>query len=97
MTDYLVLAISLVVVSILILVRLRTSLPNPKVLFIIGCVLLLAMLIFDTYLTKLPIVMYNNSSILGIRIGTIPIEDFSYLIAAVLLVPALFEYFRRSK
>ena len=97
MTNYLVLAISLGLVLILILVRVRASLPNTKVLFIIGCVLLLAMLIFDTYLTKLPIVMYNNSSILGIRIGTIPIEDFSYLIAAVLLVPALFEYFRISK
>lgn len=97
MTSYLVLTMSLVVVSVLVLMRLRITPPRPKVLLMIGAILLIAMLIFDSYLTSLPIVMYNNKSILGIKIGTIPVEDFGYLVAVILLVPALFEYFKSNK
>lgn len=97
MTNYLVLSSSLVLVSILLLVRLRITPPQPKVLCLLGFILLIAMLIFDSYLTSLPIVMYNSKSILGIKIGSIPIEDFGYLVAVILLVPALFEYFKSNK
>lgn len=97
MTSYLVLTMSLVVVSVLVLMRLRITPPRPKVLLMIGAILLIAMLIFDSYLTSLPIVMYNSKSILGIKIGTIPVEDFGYLVAVILLVPALFEYFKSNK
>jgi lycopene cyclase domain-containing protein len=34
--------------------------------------------IFNGYLTAIPIVRYNPAAIIGIRIGTIPIEDFFY-------------------
>jgi lycopene cyclase domain-containing protein len=43
-------------------------------------ILALAMLIFDGYLTALPIVLYNSKSVLAFRLGSIPLEDFSYLI-----------------
>ncbi len=46
---------------------------------------LLAMLVFNTYLTALPIVVYNMNSILGIKILTFPIEDIGYLIMVLLL------------
>ena len=52
---------------------------------------LVAMLIFNTYLTALPIVVYNMNSILGIKIFTFPIEDIGYLIMVLLLLPPLFE------
>ncbi len=93
MTDYLILSLSLVIVSILILVRLRIKPGNMWVLLITASILLIMMLIFDTYLTALPIVWYNNKSILGLKLGTIPIEDFGYLIASIILVPALFKFF----
>lgn len=50
----------------------------------------LLMLGFNTYLTALPIVVYNMNSILNIRIFTFPIEDIGYLVAVVLLLPALY-------
>ena len=50
-----------------------------------------AMIIFNTYLTALPIVVYNVNSILGIKILTFPIEDIGYLIMVLLLLPPLFE------
>lgn len=49
------------------------------------------MLVFNTYLTALPIVVYNMNSILNIRIITFPVEDVGYLIAVVLLLPGLYE------
>ena len=48
------------------------------------------MLGFNTYLTALPIVVYNMNSILNIRIITFPLEDLGYLIAVVLLLPGLY-------
>lgn len=49
------------------------------------------MLIFNTYLTSLPIVVYNMNSILGLKIITFPVEDIGYLIAVVALLPLLYE------
>lgn len=51
--------------------------------------LILLTVIFDNLLTGLPIVNYDSSLISGIRIGSAPIEDLSYTIAVVLLVPSL--------
>ncbi|MBA3678968.1 lycopene cyclase domain-containing protein [Candidatus Saccharibacteria bacterium] len=93
MYNYSILALSLIAITILILIRFRIQLPYYKVLLAVFAILLTAMLIFDTYLTSLPIVLYNTSSLLGIKVGSIPLEDFSYLVAVVLLIPALFEYF----
>ncbi len=52
-------------------------------------------LLFDNYLTGLPIVLYNKSAYLGWLLWHIPLEDLGYLAAVLLLVPALFEYFAR--
>jgi len=41
------------------------------------------MAVVNGLLTSLPVVTYDNMQNLGIRIGTIPIEDFLY--AAILL------------
>jgi len=35
-------------------------------------------LIFNSVLTALPVVQYNSAAIWGIRVGTIPVEDFFY-------------------
>ncbi len=51
--------------------------------------LLVLTAIFDNILTSIPIVTYVTDSILGFRIGTSPIEDFAYTLAAVILIPAL--------
>ncbi|MBT0609015.1 lycopene cyclase domain-containing protein [Aequorivita echinoideorum] len=43
------------------------------------------------------VVWYNNSENLGIRIGTVPIEDSIYALGMLLSVFALMEYFSRKK
>lgn len=57
----------------------------------------LAMLIFNGYLTWRPVVLYGEAYLLGIRIFTIPIEDFGYGYALVLLCTILYEYFKRRQ
>lgn len=51
--------------------------------------LLLLTVVFDNVLTTLPIVTYTPGLNSGVRIGTAPVEDFTYTIALALLVPVL--------
>ncbi|MSR89425.1 hypothetical protein EXS53_00585 [Patescibacteria group bacterium] len=61
-----------------------------KTILLTGLVVLASMLVFNTYLTALPIVVYNTNSILNIRILSFPIEDLGYLVVAVVVLPGLF-------
>ena len=97
MYSYLTLSISLILVSVLLFMRLHLKQIDLKVFFILSLIMLFAMVVFDSYLTRIPIVMYNNVSMLNLKLGSIPIEDFGYLVAVVILVPALFEKFDNEK
>jgi lycopene cyclase domain-containing protein len=43
------------------------------------------------------VVWYNDSQNLGIRIATIPIEDFAYAFSMILSALYLFEIFKKKK
>jgi len=57
----------------------------------------LAMLIFNGYLTWRPVVLYSEAYQLNNRIFTIPLEDFGYGYALILLCTILYEYFKRQQ
>lgn len=44
-------------------------------------------------LTAFPVVIYNNSENLGIRIGTVPLDDHFYLMLLLLMNISLFEWY----
>jgi lycopene cyclase domain-containing protein len=51
-------------------------------------------LIFNGYLTSRPIVLYGTGFFLGLRLGTIPLEDFMFGFSMIALSVVLWEYFR---
>lgn len=53
--------------------------------------------ILTGFITENPIVWYNNSEIIGLRIGTIPFEDFSYYLLMFLMNVVLYEKFSEHK
>jgi lycopene cyclase domain-containing protein len=52
------------------------------------------MLVVNGYLTWRPIVIYREGAYLGIRLGTIPLEDFVFGFSLISLSVVLWEYFR---
>ena len=56
---------------------------------------LLPFFIVNGLLTALPVVTYNDSENLGIRLGTIPIEDSMYSFLLLLMNTTVFETLRR--
>jgi lycopene cyclase domain-containing protein len=61
--------------------------------------LLLATALFDNLIVGFGIVAYDSSKICGIFVGVVPIEDFCYSLAAVWLVPSIWQFAsnRRSR
>jgi lycopene cyclase domain-containing protein len=90
-TTYLLLALGVLVpvaaVSLVVLVRAGRAVLVPALVAL--AVLLVLTACFDSVIVGLGIVGYDSSRILGLRIGTAPIEDFAYPVAAALAIPAL--------
>ena len=53
--------------------------------------------VFDNLIVIAGIVDYDPSKISGLMIGAVPIEDFAYTIAAVLIVPSVWSAMARRK
>jgi lycopene cyclase domain-containing protein len=52
------------------------------------------MFVVNGVLTGLPVVIYNNMENSGIRIGTIPVEDFLYNAILLAMNIGLYEWFK---
>lgn len=60
-----------------------------------GLALIALTAVFDNVIIGLGIVDYDPALILGVTVGLAPVEDFSYTLGAVLLVPAVWTWFAR--
>ncbi len=69
----------------------RTGLIRKRRFWLTVLAILPGKLLLNGYLTAVPIVIYHDPYYLGIRLGSIPIEDFFYMLAIVLLVLSLWE------
>ena len=63
--------------------------PRWRAVGLAAIVLLITTVVFDNVLVGIGIVAYHDDRILGIRMPIAPVEDLSYAIAAVILLPCL--------
>ena len=78
----------LLFVASLLVRRIRLSSVLPAVGLSL-LVLLTLTAVFDNVMIASGLFDYGNQTLLGVRVGLAPIEDFTYPICAVLFVPAL--------
>lgn len=90
---YVLLSLTLVTVAAFLAFVLRGFL-QVRVTLVSGIVLSVMTAVFDNLIIAAGIVAYDDSQISGLLIGLAPIEDFSYTIAGVLFLPALWNWLR---
>ena len=69
--------------------RRRAGKDLPAALALTAVVLLILTAVFDNVMIAAGLFWYNPERISGAFIGSAPLEDFAYALAAVLLLPAL--------
>jgi len=92
---YLVLSLTVLAIIAAATVPTLRRLPLPPLL-VTALVLLALTAVFDNVIVGLDLVAYDDAKILGIRVPIAPIEDFSYTLGAVMLVPALWTWLGRA-
>jgi lycopene cyclase domain-containing protein len=65
--------------------------PQWRAVGLASILMLTLTAVFDNVIIGTGLVDYDDVLISGIRIGVAPIEDFSYTVAALVLLPALWE------
>ena len=97
MNTYPLLALPLVLTALIVDGPLLRSwqLRRRRTWKVLGAMGLLT-LVFDSLLTGIPIVTYQPDKLLGLMLGSIPLEDFSYAFAAVLLTLSIADAHARS-
>lgn len=93
---YLWLSLAFMVPPLLAAVLLRRMIHWTAVA-LTALVLLSLTAIFDNVLIGLDIVRYGHEHLMGLYLGLAPLEDFSYSLAALLLLPAAWHLLRSRK
>lgn len=75
-----------------ILVILWSGMYTKLRFWVFQLVLLVTFIVFNSILTVLPIITYGENSIIGLRIGTIPFEDFWFNFAFINLFLIVYNY-----
>ena len=69
--------------------------PAKKILLVSLMVMLVLTLVFDNVIIGLDIVRYDETKILGVMVGSAPIEDFAYAIVAALAMPVIWSKLKK--
>ncbi|RYU90183.1 lycopene cyclase domain-containing protein [Mucilaginibacter terrigena] len=95
--DRLYTAVTFSLLAIILLLLLFTKAPWPGTFYVAYLVSLIPFYLVNGLLTSIPVVVYNNAQNLGIRVGTIPVEDHFYSMALLLMNVGFFEYFKNRR
>jgi lycopene cyclase domain-containing protein len=92
--EYSYLSLLVALVMVMIDVRLGTRLLRRPAFRIFLLVMLVFMTLVNGYLTARPIVEYGRQFQLGVRIWTIPVEDYLFGFSMVLLTVIVWERYK---
>ena len=91
--------LNLVFLGVVALVALAAVLarraPQWKAVGLAAVLMLALTAVFDNVIIGTGLVAYDDSLISGVLIGIAPIEDFAYTVAALVLLPSVWELLRR--
>lgn len=97
MKEYTLIAIFFVILTILIDKLTRVDLFRRKLFYLFIVIILGFKLLVNGYLTGTNIVMYNPRFFLGLRFGSIPLEDFLFGFSMVSLGIIFWEFSKGQK
>jgi lycopene cyclase domain-containing protein len=97
MKEYTILASLFVILTVILDLVLGTKLTTKKKFWAFWTVMFVLIIIVNSYLTWRPIVIYGNSFYLGIRLFTIPVEDFLFGFSLITFNIILWEYYNLKK
>jgi lycopene cyclase domain-containing protein len=94
--SYLSIALPPVLVAAILALLFRNRL-NLRALGLASGLTLFMTLVFDNLIIRFGIVGYDESLISGVKLGVAPIEDFSYTLVGLVLIPLTWELLGRKK
>jgi lycopene cyclase domain-containing protein len=97
MKEYTLLAAISVLLTVALDFILRTRLVLNKKFWIFWAVMFVLIFIVNGYLTWRPVVIYGEGFYLGIRLFTIPIEDFLFGFSLITSNIVLWEFYTQKK
>lgn len=93
--EYSILSFISIAVAVIVDQVLKTNLVKNKKFWIFWAVMFVLIFIVNGYLTWRPIVLYGEGHYMGIRIFTIPVEDFLYGFSLITLNISIWEFITR--
>jgi lycopene cyclase domain-containing protein len=95
--EYTILAVAIAVGAVILDRLLGTRITSQRRFWVSLAILFVFKIPSNGYLTGRPIVLYNPEYFLGIRLGTIPVEDFLYGFGLITMSLVLWEFFVRRE
>ena len=96
MKEYTILAVISVAIAIAADIFLKTRLVINKKFWVFWAVMFVLIFIVNGYLTWRPIVIYGEQFYMGIRLFTIPLEDFLFGFSLVTLNIVIWEFYNKK-
>ena len=97
MKEYTLLAVTSVFITVIIDRMTKTRVLIRPEFYIYLAVIMFFKLLINGFLTGQNIVMYNPRFFLGLRIGSIPLEDFLFGFSMITLTIIFWERFREER
>lgn len=95
MKEYTILAAASALAALALDYVLKTGLVRQKRFWVFWVVMAALKTVANGYLTWRPIVLYGEAFFLGVRLITIPIEDYFYGFGLITMNVVLWEYFTK--